>query len=86
MNQEIVKQLREWRSKKAKQENVELYLVMQNKTIEAIAEVLPINKEEFVAIKGLGEKKYEKYGQEIIAIVTHGDNQTFQQELFIFYN
>jgi len=81
MNQEIVKQLREWRSKKAKQENVELYLVMQNKTIEAIAEVLPINKEEFVAIKGLGEKKYEKYGQEIIAIVTHGDNQTFQQKL-----
>ncbi len=30
---------------------------------------MPINKEEFIAIKGLGQRKYEKYGKEIISIV-----------------
>ena len=69
INQKLIQKLRDWRSKKGRQENVELYLILHNKTIEAIAEALPINKEEFITIKGLGQRKYEKYGQEIISIV-----------------
>lgn len=69
MNKNIIQKLKEWRSKKSKEENVELFIILHNKTIETIAEVLPTNEEEFKAIKGLGGKKYEKYGKEIISIV-----------------
>lgn len=69
MNKYIIQRLKEWRVKKAREENIELYFVLQNKTIEKIAEKLPANEEEFKAIKGLGGKKYEKYGQDIISIV-----------------
>ncbi len=69
MNQNIVQKLKEWRVRKGREENIELYVILHNKTIEAIAEALPINKEEFVAVKGFGEKKYDKYGKEIIAII-----------------
>lgn len=73
MAKELVEILKQWRAKKAQQENAELYLVMQNQTIESIAEVMPQNKEEFISIKGLGERKYEKYGEEILALVNGTD-------------
>ncbi len=69
MNQELIQKLREWRSRKGREENLELYIILHNKTIETIAEIMPKNEEEFKAIKGLGGKKFEKYGQEILAIV-----------------
>jgi len=69
MKQKIIQKLKDWRSKTANLQGVEHYVVLHNKTIDAIAESLPMNKEDFIAVKGLGEKKYEKYGKEIIAIV-----------------
>ena len=69
MNQQLIQKLKEWRSKKAKLECVGSYLILQNKTIEAIAEAMPKSREEFIAIKGLRDRKYEKYGQEILQIV-----------------
>jgi exodeoxyribonuclease VII large subunit len=69
VNQDLVQKLKDWRAKKVKAEGVEPYLVLQNQTIDNIAESMPTNKDEFVAVKGLGDKKFEKYGQEILAIV-----------------
>ena len=67
--EKLVQKLKDWRSRKANLDGVERYVILHNKTIEMIAEALPKNKEEFQAIKGLGGKKYEKYGQEILKIV-----------------
>lgn len=77
MSQEIIQKLKSWRAKKAKEEDAELFVVLHNKTIEEIAENLPKNEEEFKAIKGLGGKKFEKYGQEILSIVNEcsGDQE-----------
>lgn len=69
MNQQIIQKLKDWRVRKAQEKGVELYIILNNKTIEAIAEALPEDEEEFKAIKGLGGKKYEKYGLDIISIV-----------------
>jgi len=75
MNQEIIQKLKEWRSKKGKEENVELYVILHNRTIEAIAEALPKNEEEFKAIKGLGDRKFQKYGKEILSIIAECTGQ-----------
>ncbi len=52
---------------------------MQNKTMEAIADAMPQNKEEFIQVKGLGERKFEKYGREIIGLI-HGASPDYQNK------
>ena len=69
MNQEIIQKLKEWRAKKAREENVELFRIFQNKTLEDFAALLPRNKDELLAIKGIREKKFQKYGQEVLSII-----------------
>ncbi len=69
MNQLVLKKLKIWRDEKATQESCELFRVFQNKTIEDISTLLPKNKDELLAIKGIREKKFEKYGKDVLAIV-----------------
>jgi exodeoxyribonuclease VII large subunit len=69
MNQFVFKKLKIWREAKATSENCELFRVFQNKTIEDISTLLPKNKDELLAIKGIREKKFQKYGNDVLAIV-----------------
>jgi exodeoxyribonuclease VII large subunit len=66
---QISKMLREWRQVQAATENVELYRILQNKTISEIADTLPETNIDLLAIKGLGPKKVQKYGQQLLEIV-----------------
>ncbi len=47
------------------------YHVLQGKTLETIARDKPASLEELAAIKGVGPAKLEKFGQEILDLVTH---------------
>ena len=62
MENELVQRLKDWRQQKSLDEKVELYMIMQNVTLEQIAEKKPKSTAEFIAIKGFGEKKFNKYG------------------------
>ena len=74
MNPKLFRKLREWRDTTAKKEGVELFRVLPNKAIEEIATSEPINKEELINIKGIKEKKFQKYGRKILGIV-NGENE-----------
>ncbi len=65
----VSKMLREWRQVQAAAENVELYRILQNDTINLISELLPETNIDLLDIKGLGPKKVQKYGQSILDIV-----------------
>ena len=80
IHQEIIQKLKEWRSKKGRQENVELFRIFQNKTLEDFATILPRNKDELLAIKGIKEKKFQKYGKDILSIVAESTGQTLANE------
>lgn len=80
MNQNVIQKLREWRSKKGREENVELFRIFQNKTLEDFATILPRNKDELLAIKGIKEKKFQKYGKDILSIVAESTGQTLANE------
>lgn len=69
MNQTVIQKLKKWRVDVASKENKELFRVLQNKTIEDISTLLPKDKNELLAIKGIREKKFEKYGNDILAII-----------------
>lgn len=55
--------------KTARRDQVELFRVISNQALEEIAKKNPQNKVELLEVKGIKEKKYAKYGEEILAMV-----------------
>lgn len=76
MNKSILQKLKSWRAKTARRENVELFRVLGNQAIEEIAAKRPQKKSELLEIKGIKEKKYAKYGEDILALV-RGEGEEF---------
>ena len=79
MNNELLEKLKKWRWKTAGNEGVAVYRVFQNKTLEDIAEIMPKNKEELLSIKGIKEKKFMKYGKDILSLVGGEDSSALPQ-------
>ena len=61
--------LRAWRSEVARQRGVPAYVVLHDSTIDGIAAVKPATLGELRSIAGIGDKKLEHYGDELIALV-----------------
>ena len=62
--------LRAWRSEVARKRGVPAYVVLHDSTIEGIAASRPSTPEQLREIPGIGDKKLERYGRELIALVT----------------
>jgi ATP-dependent DNA helicase RecQ len=61
--------LKAWRSEVARQRGVPAYVVLHDSTIDGIAAVRPATLSELRGIAGIGDKKLEHYGDELIALV-----------------
>ncbi len=61
--------LRAWRAGVAKKRGVPAYVVLHDSTIDGIAAAHPATLNELRGIAGIGDKKLEHYGQELIALV-----------------
>ena len=72
MDNNLLQKLKAWRTNTANLEGIELFRVFANKVLENIAELKPTNKEELMAIKGIRDKKFAKYGKKILDIVNSG--------------
>jgi ATP-dependent DNA helicase RecQ len=62
--------LRAWRSETARKLGVPAYVVLHDSTLEGIAAVRPATLAELRGIAGIGDKKLEHYGAELIALIT----------------
>ena len=62
--------LKEWRARKADEENVARYQVLHQKTLVQIAVNLPDTLPELKRIKGIGKRLTEKYGVELTEMVS----------------
>ncbi|PIP18159.1 MAG: exodeoxyribonuclease VII large subunit [Parcubacteria group bacterium CG23_combo_of_CG06-09_8_20_14_all_35_9] len=69
MDKELLQKLKDWRRIVAQSEGVEIFRVLSNKTIKNIATLKPCTKDELLVIKGIKEKRFEKYGKDILALV-----------------
>jgi len=74
-NDDLLRKLKEWRRETAKLEQVAHFRVFSNKVLEDIARLRPATKEDLMAIKGIREKKFAKYGNEILAVIG-GEKET----------
>lgn len=72
---ELLQKLAQWRAGKAKALGVAAYMVLQQRAMMGIAQTLPQTKGKLLKVKCFGEVSYEKYGEEILAIVKeYADN------------
>jgi hypothetical protein len=80
---ELFLALKEWRSRKAKEENVAHFQVMHQKTLVQIAVNLPDTLPALARLKGIGKKLAEKYGEELVALVTDYRTKNDIQEVIL---
>ena len=65
----VFDKLRAWRAKRAKEDNVPAYVVMHDATLRAIAQAMPDSIDDMYGISGLGEKRIERFGDEILELL-----------------
>ena len=70
INNVLATLLRQWRAAKAKEEGVPAYTILQQKALQSIATNMPRTPQELKKQLGVGPKTIEKYGDEILSIVT----------------
>jgi ATP-dependent DNA helicase RecQ len=58
--------LREWRREMAKQQNVPAFVVMHDTTLDEICQTRPSSLAGLLQVSGIGERKAELYGQQIL--------------------
>jgi DNA helicase-2/ATP-dependent DNA helicase PcrA len=68
--------LRAWRTARARADSIAPFIVFHDSTIEAIAERRPRTIPELRRVPGIGPMKLDRYGEEIVAIVTGADDAT----------
>jgi DNA helicase-2/ATP-dependent DNA helicase PcrA len=66
----LFERLRAWRSQAAQSASVPAYVVFTDATLQAIAETRPANLRELSALPGIGARKLEMYGEDVLAAVT----------------
>lgn len=61
--------LKEFRLKKSRQSGMKAFHIFTNKTLDELVEKKPITIDELRKIRGIGEKKIEGFGEELIWII-----------------
>ena len=70
IDDELLAQLKEWRLRISKELSVPAYVVFTDNTLIAIAESLPGDDAALVAIPGIGARKLEQFGADVLALVS----------------
>lgn len=78
---ELFDVLRELRAIKAKEEGMPPYIVFTDKTLIDMCIKLPFDKSEMLMVNGVGDHKYEKYGQSFIDAI-YGFAEGLKQILY----
>jgi ATP-dependent DNA helicase RecQ len=66
----LFERLRTWRSREAAARKIPPYVVFDDKTLRALAAARPASGDALLAVRGVGPAKRERYGDDLLAIVT----------------
>jgi DNA helicase-2/ATP-dependent DNA helicase PcrA len=66
---ELFERLRAWRSQAAQTASVPAYVVFTDATLQAIAETRPVTLRELSGLPGIGARKLELYGEDVLTAV-----------------
>lgn len=89
-NAKLYEMLYRWRSKKAQEDKVPVYMILQNKALIGIANIVPENIHTLGLIPYLGDKTLSKYGEDIMEIIhqykTKGASLSKSESSRVSYN
>ncbi|MGX1511298.1 superfamily II DNA helicase RecQ [Streptomyces collinus] len=68
MDEGVYERLREWRAVQAGRSGQPAFCVFTDKTLMAIAESVPEDERELARIPGVGARKLNRYGADVLAI------------------
>ena len=66
---DLAKELKAWRTERAREDVMPPYVILHDSALEAIARAMPANRDELLEVPGMGPVKFERYGAAILAIV-----------------
>jgi len=69
VNPELAELLREWRRSMARENKVPAYIILHDSTLEELCQRRPSNIADLKQITGIGEKKADVYGAEILQVL-----------------
>jgi DNA helicase-2/ATP-dependent DNA helicase PcrA len=69
IDEDLLAQLKEWRLNTARELSVPAYVVFTDNTLIAIAESMPTDNAALVAIPGIGARKLEQFGTDVLGLV-----------------
>jgi DNA helicase-2/ATP-dependent DNA helicase PcrA len=69
IDDELLIQLKDWRLRTSKELKVPAYVVFTDNTLIAIAELLPVDEAALTAIPGIGARKLEQFGADVLDLV-----------------
>ena len=69
VDEDLLLRLKEWRLDVAKEQKVPAYVVFTDNTLIAIAELRPDDERALIAIPGIGARKLEQYGPDVLGLV-----------------
>ncbi|MFE2260499.1 ATP-dependent DNA helicase UvrD2 [Streptomyces griseosporeus] len=73
MDEGLYERLREWRAEQARRSGQPAYCVFTDRTLIAIAEAVPEDERELVRIPGVGARKLNRYGADVLALCAGRD-------------
>ena len=66
--------LREWRRESAKQQNTAAFIILHDTTLDEICRIRPHSVRELLHVSGIGERKAELYGRQILEALRRFEN------------
>ncbi|MFZ2341207.1 MAG: helix-turn-helix domain-containing protein [Bacteroidales bacterium] len=65
----LLRLLKDWRNRKARETTLPHYMILPQKTMVTLANLVPQSSRALRQVKGMGTKKAEKYGEELLDII-----------------
>ncbi|RLP73207.1 DNA helicase RecQ [Mycetocola tolaasinivorans] len=66
---ELFEELRAWRAGEAQEQGVPAYIVFGDATLREVAQTRPLDVSRLAGITGVGQKKLERYGEDLVDVV-----------------
>lgn len=79
---EVLKALIAWRKDKYTELGIPAYMVLQQKTLIQISDILPGSREELMQADGFGKAKWDKFGNEILQLLSRFRETQPEKTLF----
>jgi len=70
VDESLVERLRSWRLERSQEDAVPAYVVLHDTTLRELAALRPRTKGELAGVKGLGPVKLERYGDDLLAVLS----------------